>query len=391
MVSNRIRNAITRLLIWITLVASKSVSAKRGNRPVVRVFIVAGEANVAGYASTAHLHQLVTGRADGNNGKDIAQTEKHNLPYQHLWNASNSSWIIRNDVFVAYDHVRSQELLHGPLTAGGPFGAKPNTFGPELQMGHVLGKVYDEPVVIIKAGWEDRSLWKDFASPSTSNAAPGFQWLRMIKNIHQVGNSLHEILGDSVYKYSQIKLGGVVWWHGYTDFKNNRMRDEYGNNLVKFIKDIRVELKQPDLPVVVGELGGQGWRTKDMKELEFRQMQEQTINENFPNDNVVFVQTAVHVKTSPAIQNYTHYFGNAPTMIDISQAFAAELISMNEDADWVVRASEFYISNVNDFDDALYIRFVCMAIAITFVGASVAIFRGDLRRTWNNTVTCLRL
>jgi Carbohydrate esterase, sialic acid-specific acetylesterase len=386
----RIRIAITNFLIWRTLVASNIVLAKRRNHPVVRIFILAGEANVAGYASTAHLHQLVTGTGDANNGRDVAQKEKHDLPYQHLWNATNSSWIVRNDVFVAYDHVRSQELLHGPLSAGGQFGAKPNTFGPELQMGHVLGNVYDEPVVIIKAGWEDRSLCKDFASPSISDNNPGFQWFRMLNNIHKVGNSLHEVVEDSGYKYSQIKLGGIVWWHGYTDFKTNRMREEYGKNLVKFIKDIRKELKQPNLPVIVGELGGKGSRTKDMKELEFRQMQEQTIKENFPDGTVAFVQTAIHVRTSPIIQNYTHYFGNAPTMIDISQAFAAQLISMNEDSDWVVRASPLYVSEAN-FENALYTRFVCVAIAIAFVGASIAVFRGDLIRRWSNTRTWVRL
>jgi hypothetical protein len=384
------RASIYTLLALTTRSFHKVVQAKRRNHLIVRIFIVAGEANVEGFASTSHLHQLVTGQSDS--------SDYYEPPYQHLWNATNSSWIVRDDVFVAYDHYRTQELIHGPLAVGGKYGAESNTFGPELQMGHVLGNLYNEPVVIIKAGWKGRSLSKDFASPSMSE--PGFQWLRMIKSIHKIGNSLHEILGNPAYKYCKPVIGGFVWWQGYTDLVNKQMNENYADNLVKFIGDLRTELKQPGLPVIVGELGGRGWRTKDEMELEFRQMQEKVVEENYFNRTVVFVPTAIHVKTTPAIKNFTYYYGNAPTMIDIGQAFAAALTSFDPDLkpnmdsnagyDWVLRDSDLTAGEMESSDERLDISMVCFALAILFVIVSMVCFRGNMRRTWNTAFSRLR-
>lgn len=371
---------------------------------MVRIFIIAGDGNVEGFASKQNLHQIVTGKVDleGNELKSDTQLvdgEYRRLPYQHLWNATNSSWIVRNDVFVAYDHYHGKELVHGPLSVGGDFGGMSNTFGPEIQIGHVLGNLYHEPIVIIKAGWDGRNLAKDFSSPSKPDATPGFQWYRMINTIHKVGNSLHEILGDDSYKYTRPTFGGLVWWHGYPDFRDHRMYEEYGDNLVLFIEDIRKELKQPYLPVVIGGIGGRGASTTDKMELDFRQMQENVVAQNY-YFNRSFVPTAMHVRTKPAIKNCTYYYGNAPTMLDISQAFAAALVSfdtnlihnMDENAgfDWQMRDSDLTSSIYESIVQAIYLIVITAAVIVILVLASIFGFSCNMRRTWNTAFSRLR-
>jgi Carbohydrate esterase, sialic acid-specific acetylesterase len=385
------------LIVIPLLLGVQLVQAKK--HPKVLVFIIAGDGNVEGFASKQHLHQIVTGKMDleGNEVKtDSIQIDNRHLPYQHLWNATNSSWVVRDDVFVAYDHYRGKELLHGPLSVGSNFGGMPNTFGPEIHIGTVLGNLYQEPVVIVKAGWDGRNLAKDFASPSKPDSVTGYQWYRMIDTIHKVGNSLHEILGDDSYKYTRPTFGGLVWWHGYPDFHDHRMYAEYGDNLVRFINDIRAELKRPSLPVIVGELGGKGKSTTDKMELDFRQMQEKTIDENCFNRTVVFVPTAIHVRTKPAIKNYTSYFGNAPTMIDISQAFAAALISFdsglttnlkdNAGFDWVIHDSDVLGNPVESSSQA---NEMFLLLAVVFVLALCLCFSFSVRRTWNTAFSRL--
>lgn len=389
------------LLLMIIVLGNNIVHAKK--HPIVRVFIIAGDANVEGFASKQHLHQIVTGKVDleGNDLKLDDQLDiNRRLPYQHLWNDKNSSWIVRDDVFIAYDHYRGKELIHGPLSVGGDFGATSNTFGPEIQIGHVLGNLYHEPVVIIKAGWDGRNLAKDFSSPSKPDTTPGFQWYRMINTIHKVGNSLHEILGDAAYRYTRPTFGGLVWWHGYPDFRDHRMYQEYGDNLIHFIEDIRKELKQPSLPVVVGGLGGRGKSTSDKMELDFRQMQEKVVDENYFNRSAVFVPTAIHVRTKPAIKNCTYYFGNAPTMIDISQAFAAALVSFDSDLtpnmdenagfDWVMRDSDLNASIIESIIQANSMIMILIVLVVVLLLVSIFFYSCNVRRTWNTAFSRLR-
>jgi len=337
------------------------------------MFILAGEGNIEGFASAGHLHQLVF----PNDSTAVPQ-------YQHLVNTTTGQFLTRDDVFVTYDHHRGDELLHGPLSM--QYGGDAGSFGPELQMGHVLGDLYEEPVVIVKAGWKGRSLAKDFASPSTNNT--GFQWYRLISSIHNTANSLHEILGPK-YKYSKPDIGGLVWWHGYKDLADTEMTLNYGKNLELFMQDIRDALKQPWMPIIVAELGGQGVNTTDQNELQFRQMQQQVVNESFAYMRTVYVPTAPYVKTDVEIKDYTLYYGRADTMIEISQAFAVALAHMDFEKtsgasnDWFAEESDVSMQRYKTWFQFHYIKIMFLVGAVAFVVFAVVWNKGDFRRTWN--------
>ena len=53
------------------------------------------------------------------------------------------------------------------------------------------------------------------------------------------------------------ELAGFVWYHGWNDGVDPKNAvPEYEQNLVNLIKDVRKDLKAPNLPVVIGELTG---------------------------------------------------------------------------------------------------------------------------------------
>lgn len=326
----------TRLLVsWLAAACCFFTVVDAGRRhPIVKVFLLVGEANIEGFGSTPHLHALANTNADN--------TKSNTNPYAHLWNGTH--WTTRDDVFVAYDHYRKDAgvLLHGPLSVNGHFGSSVNTFGPELQLGHVLGNAYSEPVVLIKAGWKGRSLAVDFASAPSSPKA-GYQWFRMLKTIDAAAAAMPEILGSRDYQHCRLQIGGLVWWHGASDVDDARRRSAYGKHLEQFIRDIRGALKRPRLPIVVVELGGSGVLSNvDAKELEMREIQKEVVGEVFAKDDLVsYVPTAQYVQDDalhPVVvpgamypngpeSAKTVYYGNAETLLQISQAIAMTLLA----------------------------------------------------------------
>ena len=371
-------SALRRVLLVLLLWARPTMAAKH-NKPV-RMFILAGEGNIEGFASVGHLHQLV------------APSDPSVTPlYQHLINNETGAWLQRDDVYVAYDHKFDDgKMIKGPLQVT-QFAGDSASFGPELQMGHFLGDLYEEPVVIVKAGWQKRSLGKDFASPSTNRT--GFQWYRLINSIQQTASSLHEILGPD-YRYTKPQIGGLVWWQGYTDLADPQMTKDYAENLNFFVNDIRDALKQPEMPVVVVELGGQGVNATDPNELMFREMQERVVKESFPWPPTEFVSSAKHVKTDLEIKDYTLYWGRADTMIEISEACAVALVKMDYKltqgtTSWFIQDADVSMGYYKAYWAFHYIIRIVVLAVICFV--AVAVWnKGDFRGTWNAALTRCR-
>ena len=372
--------ARTLLSLLQALLLSMPLAATKHNKPV-RMFILAGDGNVEGFASIGHLRQLVV------------PTDPTAVPlYQHLINNETGQWLQRDDVYVAYDHNRNDgKPTTGPLQAT-QFAGDAASFGPELQLGHVLGDIYDETVVIVKAGWKDRSLAKDFASPSTNRT--GFQWYRLINSIHQTANSLHEILGPD-YRYSKPEIGGVVWWQGYTDLSNPQMTIDYAENLELFIRDIRDALKQPFMPLVVVELGGQGVNATDPLELQFREMQKTVVKERFAFTPTDFIPSAKHVKTDMEIKDHTLYWGRADTMIEISEACALALADMDYRKthgtdQWFTEEADVSMNYYKTYFFVHYVSRILAVAALCFVAVAVFRDKGDFKRTWNTAVNRCR-
>ena len=250
----------------------------------VQVFILAGQSNMEGKALASTLLPL------------ISDTETRSR-FQHL--RRGSEWTARDDVWVTFLDRRARggvtAPVYGPLSVG--FGGSKTardangkkrpaaTIGPELGFGHVVGDHFDQPVLLIKAAWGGRALKHTFRPPS---ALPSDAEIR--ERLEQVrrkkpdetfealkesyGSDYRRILSETrrvledVGKYcpgydpkAGFRLAGFVWFQGWNDGVGGGNPD-YVEQLSHFIRDLRRDLKQPDLPFVIGELGVDGAEAK---------------------------------------------------------------------------------------------------------------------------------
>jgi alpha-galactosidase len=200
--------------------------------------------------------------------------------FAHL--RKDDKWITRDDVFIKFLDRK------GGLTLG--FGS-PDRTGAELEFGTIMGNHFDEPVLLIKAAWGGHSLVKNFRPPSAG--LPSDEKLQAeleqaqqrvkqnneknkkddplptLDDIKQpYGSSYRNILGEVRETYDhyetmfpslqgkKLELAGLVWFQGWNDQYGGQ--DEYEANLQHFIKDIRKDLKAPQLPVVIAAMGQNG-------------------------------------------------------------------------------------------------------------------------------------
>ena len=137
-------------------------------------------------------------------------------------------------------------------------------------------------------------------------------------------------LGDEFPYLAKHKpeLNGFVWFQGWNDMFDDVALKEYESNLIHLVKDLRQELGQPDLPVVIGELGNGGSEAgKNM--LAIRKAQKAAAAALGPN--AVFVQTsqfARPAKESPNVGHGHHWFGNAESYFLIGDALGRALLRL---------------------------------------------------------------
>jgi hypothetical protein len=220
-------------------------------------------------------------------------------------------WNVRDDVWVWFNGQK------GALTAG--FGAGKNLFGLELQFGQVLGDALDNQVLIIKTAWGGKSLYTDFRPPS-SGGVVGSNYKQMLETVEKLlANLKTEFPG---YDGGGYELAGLVWWHGWNDGCDPKNAvPEYEKNLINLIKDLRRDLRAPNLPVVVGELTGP-WVKVGGEWGELRKAQAAAAAHTEFQDNVLFAETHDFVrqeKDSPGGWA-CHEWNNAETYFLVGNA-----------------------------------------------------------------------
>ena len=213
--------------------------------PKLKVFILAGQSNAEGNGDVAPETTLGT----------LLNFIHHDglQEFGHLQNA-DGEWVPRSDVWVRFDHEQ-RGLLSNELNVG--YGWSENHIGPELGFGHLLGEHESDQVLIIKTCWGGKSLKEDFRPPS-SGGATGVYYQRMMSDISVAIDNIQTEFPQ--YQNEQIEMSGFVWFQGWNDGEDASYYDEYEQNLTNLISDVRSELNEPELPVVVA-LTGNGGRT----------------------------------------------------------------------------------------------------------------------------------
>ncbi len=286
----------------------------------VKVFILAGQSNMEGKAQ----NKLLEHQAQAPETKEL---------FAHL--RKDGEWIVREDVFIKYLKRK------GGLTIG--YGS-PNRTGVELEFGTVMGEHLKQPVLLIKTAWGGHSLFKLFRSPSAG--MPSEEALqaelqnaqKRVKNNNEkrkrndplptmedikrpYGESYRNMLAevkDTFANYEtlfpelkgkKLQIAGFVWFQGWND--QYEAQDEYAANMAHFIKDVRKDLKVPQMPFVIGVMGQNG--SKPAKNAMLTIQQAQLSMEQRPEfqGNVKAVRTDVLVDQA-AEKLYPTWKDNVP-------------------------------------------------------------------------------
>jgi alpha-galactosidase len=242
-----------------------SVEAQTGAAKV-KVFILAGQSNMEGKGQM----KLAEFQSEAPEFKEF---------YRHL--KKDGKWIVRDDVWINFLDRR------GSLTVG--YGS-PGCIGPELEFGMAMGDRFEEPVLLIKTAWGGRSLGRDFLPPSAKqpsadelravvekeNANPKKKKDVTLEEVRErTGKSYREMMAEIRTTLAELgtrfpalagrepEICGFVWFQGWNDLISAPFADAYAANLECLIRDVRKDLKVPNLPVVIGQNGQNGFKPAD--------------------------------------------------------------------------------------------------------------------------------
>jgi alpha-galactosidase len=248
---------LTVAAVAASLLAVSHAQAVDRTKPV-KVFILAGQSNMEGKAKLSLLEYQASQPAT----RDL---------FKHL--QKDGRWVERDDVWIKFLDRK------GKLTVG--YGS-PGCIGPELEFGWVVGDRYAEQVLLVKTAWGGRSLFHDFRSPSAGFPAQavlekmladqrkrqpkttmddvkrgfGATYRAMLEEVGATLAGLKTLFPD--YAGQGYELAGFVWFQGWNDMISADSTAEYAANMAHFIRDVRRDLKAPNLPFVIGQMGVDG-------------------------------------------------------------------------------------------------------------------------------------
>ncbi len=317
-----------RATVWVTvlmLLATASSVYASGSvvRDPIQVFILAGQSNMEGQGVVDLDHP---DHYNGGKGTlvQVVRGSKDPARFAHLRD-SNGRWVVRDDVQVRFR--TKDQLKKGGLTIGFTGYPGRHHIGPELQLGHVLGDAIDAPVLLVKTAWGGKSLFQDFRPPS-SGGQTGPYYTRMI---HEVREAVDQ-LGVDFPRYAghDYQIAGFVWFQGWNDMIDPQAREEYEQNLVNLIHDVRRELGRQDLPVVIGETGN-GGAEAGANLLQLRRAQQAAASRAEFAGTVRFVSTTEFARPadqSPNQGHGHHWFGNAESYFLIGDAMGRAMLEL---------------------------------------------------------------
>jgi alpha-galactosidase len=337
-----------RLLLAFLAIVTCPVSGFAADKPKpVKVFILAGQSNMEGKAKMS----LVDFQARQPGTKEL---------FTH-W-LKDDRWIERDDVWIKFLDRK------GKLTTG--YGS-PKCIGPELEFGTVVGNHYQEQVLLIKAAWGGRSVYRDFRSPSAGLPSDAVLE-KMLADLKKqkgkenstlddvkkpFGATYREMLAEVNGTLADIKkqfpdyadqgyeLAGFIWLQGWNDMINVDSTAEYTQNLTHFIRDVRKDLKSPNLPFVIGQMGVDGLKPSAGVQ-KFKDAQAAVMQVPEFKGNVTLVKTDAFWDTEAEAvfkkgwrenidewnkvgSDYPyHYLGSAKTMMKMGKAFGEAVLEL---------------------------------------------------------------
>jgi len=315
----------------------------------VKVFILMGQSNMLGF-----------GKIDG---ADKPGSLEHAVKTEKLYpflvdDAGN--WTERKD-------VRNVRVMVG---RGGGIGVHNNEWmtikgkaiGPEIGIGHHVGNLLDEPVMILKSCIGNRSLGWDILPPGSEGfdftdkdkkTGQDVVWtyagykqspMRWVKGTQpeeigwyagkqyddDVANAkkVLEELGTYYPDASKYEVAGFFWWQGDKDRYDAGLASRYEKNLVQLIKQLRKDFDAPNAKFVCATLGQtkKGDGGNDGLILEAK-MAVDGNSGKYPE----FKGNVATVYANPLSQGGAsngHYNGNARTYMDVGLGMGEAMVEL---------------------------------------------------------------
>jgi len=321
-----INRSIVLSLVACVLAAGQVAEAAGKPKPInkkdglLKVFILAGQSNMEG-------HGVIKGRP-GKKGtlemltKDPATKDR----FKHLLD-KDGKWVVRDDVLLSYYDTRCK------LTIGKS--AAKNAIGPELMFGWVVGDYIDDKVLLIKRGPGGTSIAGPWRPPSSGPAGDkprgpgvGDQYDGMIAEVKKVLANLKSIFPE--YDGKGYKIVGFGWHHGWNDGCSSKDSAAYEKNMANFIRDVRKDLKTPNLPFVIGGAGFGGWGQRIGRRLAIMKAQEAVTKYPEFKGNVKYVETRSFFRDGPVSPRPIryHWCCNAESYYLIGEAMGKAMVEL---------------------------------------------------------------
>lgn len=281
------RRICTAILTTCVLVFAASFCAAGEARPL-RVYVLVGQSNMVGTGAISSFDYIGDDPATASLHKSMLNKEGKPKTCERVWISSLNG---------KYRHPGGEG--HGKLSAG--YGLRRDDptkhgdcIGPEYAFGITMEQNYDGPILIIKTAWGGKSLHVEYRPPSageyqlpdelvtkfrekgvleTKQAEvqdfSGKYYGYMIDHVKKVLGDIKRVCPD-YDPTAGYELGGFVWFQGWNDYAANAEyppalgEDQfasYRDLLCHFIRDVRADLKAPELPFVIGVIGVNGNHT----------------------------------------------------------------------------------------------------------------------------------
>jgi len=274
-----------------------------------KVFLLVGQSNMQGYG-------FISAGKDG----DLDYAAKNGFNY--LKDATGK-WAERKDVF--YYHKSKDKVKACTLSVDNVMKVyrRHPSVGPELAFGHVVGQHFEEEVLLIKCAWGGQPLAGTFRPPSSGPMADGTSPDYMGTKYKAVLTETKEVLDNlkkhfPTLKSDEYEIVGFFWHQGWNDGCNKEFTKEYETNMVNFVKDMRKDLKLPNLPFVIATsgMGGKGGAVAPAQIAAAKRI-----------DNCTAVDT-IPFRGHKAGRQISHWFNSAESYTKIGDASAKAMIEL---------------------------------------------------------------
>ena len=298
----------------------------------IKVFLLAGQSNMQGH-----------GRISMSKEGDLDYAAKQE-EFSYL--KKGDAWAERDDVLY-YHKSGKGEVTKSKLKPG--LGARADSIGPELAIGHVLGQHFEEPVLLIKCAWGGQAIGMTFRPPSAGMPEYlddmfqgakkkqadltldeykmnfGSRYRQTLTEVKDVLENLGKEFPET--KGQKYEIAGFFWHQGWNDGCDRQFTAEYESNMTHFIKDMRKDLGNENLPFVIATSGMGGPDATGVAGGIGKNIEPAQARAAKKYKNCTAVQTRHFQKHKPGRQK-SHWHNSAESYVLVGDASAKAMIDL---------------------------------------------------------------